>query len=907
MPSGYIYQTYNDDRTRSKKSQMNNNYYNNYDNQEDNNFFDMGDDRTNMNTVAGPTTANSNGNNSMNTSSILNHDDSIISRTIKGLADKAYELSLKYDLQDEAKLIQQEEKRLAKIMNDDEQQMRFNQQRYEFDVRAGNKSGNSPSKKNVGNSRNQNQNSKTFQGPSQSYGTQNFNKNQDFNEKQQKQNKFRTNQQYNGGGQKETLITGATQNGSIPNMMQIFTTQNSSSQNNNQNNNMIIFNEESQLYGNNPNSYIFQQEYTNDQDEEYNQNIYDQNQSEIVLNTAVQRLFDDATRRKELKERIQLLSAKRELEELRQQPEICKKSQKMVNNSKSNYVPIHERYDKVLQQTQDKKEQFNARIMEESIQKDPDEFFPTFHPKTNQTKGPQNRDFKDLVDQLNTWQYGKMYNQQNKQAKKEQELEKQCTFKPQINQVSSEIMSQSDKFKVDDFLSRMEKFMDIKEQKIKSIDQLMSKDHTFKPNTYSTNNVASKYYERQLKKQQQQQSERNSKNQSVNQSQRIDAKESSSTSIKNSKQQSVNQSAQSINRSIQDSSAQNDSNFSRDSRQYQNNSMNQHSQQIQQPIQQQFSSQNSLNHPFNQTQNLQNGQIVNNAMNTNAQKFASVSTHGSQQNNQIDKSMTPSFNLSVVDSHRPSQRGAEIQVQSRVAMNNQNLHQQKQLHVQNANQIIDQSFAGEMSQLINQSIDSQEVYLNDSSSREIVMNPYKNQQFLDQDYDDQDSFRQDGPRERNQHFTNVRSDDRLTQITNSLGKKHEDSSSNLSNNQNWIFQSNNQNTQGSISNQNSIIGMQAQNQSSVQPFNNHSSISQESNQHHNPHFMQDFQIQLRQTLYQNFSKEAQNKQIDIQGYLRDLENKMRLDEQELDKYEKQAILSSQSSQQQFVNINDTFA
>jgi len=39
--------------------------------------------------------------------------------------------------------------------------------------------------------------------------------------------------------------------------------------------------------------------------------------TEAVLNSAVNRLFEDATRRKELKERIQLLSAKRELEELK--------------------------------------------------------------------------------------------------------------------------------------------------------------------------------------------------------------------------------------------------------------------------------------------------------------------------------------------------------------------------------------------------------------------------------------------------------------------------------------------------------------------------------------------------------------------------------------------------------------
>lgn len=89
------------------------------------------------------------------------------------------------------------------------------------------------------------------------------------------------------------------------------------------------------------------------------------NESEVVLNQAVQRLFDDATRRKELKERIQLLSAKRELEELRQQPEINKKSSKMAIDSE--YIPIHERYEKVLHDTSQKKSQYIAEILEESI------------------------------------------------------------------------------------------------------------------------------------------------------------------------------------------------------------------------------------------------------------------------------------------------------------------------------------------------------------------------------------------------------------------------------------------------------------------------------------------------------------------------------------------------------------
>lgn len=60
-------------------------------------------------------------------------------------------------------------------------------------------------------------------------------------------------------------------------------------------------------------NFIYDQETEVDKSQEQNQN----NESELILNTAVQRLFDDAVRRKELKERIQLLSAKRELEELR--------------------------------------------------------------------------------------------------------------------------------------------------------------------------------------------------------------------------------------------------------------------------------------------------------------------------------------------------------------------------------------------------------------------------------------------------------------------------------------------------------------------------------------------------------------------------------------------------------------
>ncbi len=42
--------------------------------------------------------------------------------------------------------------------------------------------------------------------------------------------------------------------------------------------------------------------------------------------------------------------------------------------------------------------------------------------------------------------------------------------------------------------------MDLKDEKIKKIDKILTKDHTFKPATYSNNAYASKYYERQLRK-----------------------------------------------------------------------------------------------------------------------------------------------------------------------------------------------------------------------------------------------------------------------------------------------------------------------------------------------------------------------------------------------------------------------
>lgn len=58
------------------------------------------------------------------------------------------------------------------------------------------------------------------------------------------------------------------------------------------------------------------------------------------------------------------------------------KASKDGNKEEDNkgHVPIHERYDRVIQQTQNKIEKFNQQILEEKIKQDPDAFFPSFHP-----------------------------------------------------------------------------------------------------------------------------------------------------------------------------------------------------------------------------------------------------------------------------------------------------------------------------------------------------------------------------------------------------------------------------------------------------------------------------------------------------------------------------------------------
>lgn len=53
----------------------------------------------------------------------------------------------------------------------------------------------------------------------------------------------------------------------------------------------------------------------------------------------------------------------------------------------------------------------------------------------------------------------------------------------------------------EDFLQRMERHMDAKKHKLKQIEQVIYKDASFKPTIYSKDELAVKYYERYIKRQ----------------------------------------------------------------------------------------------------------------------------------------------------------------------------------------------------------------------------------------------------------------------------------------------------------------------------------------------------------------------------------------------------------------------
>jgi hypothetical protein len=49
-------------------------------------------------------------------------------------------------------------------------------------------------------------------------------------------------------------------------------------------------------------------------------------------------------------------------------------------------------------------------------------------------------------------------------------------------------------------LDRVEVYKEKKDERLKKLEDDLSKGLTFKPKTYSKNNIANKYYERQMKK-----------------------------------------------------------------------------------------------------------------------------------------------------------------------------------------------------------------------------------------------------------------------------------------------------------------------------------------------------------------------------------------------------------------------
>lgn len=98
----------------------------------------------------------------------------------------------------------------------------------------------------------------------------------------------------------------------------------------------------------------------------------------------------------------------------------------------------------------------------------------------------------------------KSLKQQHKQQQSIQQQKKDCTFKPVLNETTSDATSTSDKARqIQEFLERVEVYKDKKEEKIKLLEEHVTKDLTFQPKTYSKHDVASKYYERQMKKLQQ--------------------------------------------------------------------------------------------------------------------------------------------------------------------------------------------------------------------------------------------------------------------------------------------------------------------------------------------------------------------------------------------------------------------
>jgi uncharacterized protein YihD (DUF1040 family) len=80
------------------------------------------------------------------------------------------------------------------------------------------------------------------------------------------------------------------------------------------------------------------------------------------------------------------------------------------------------------------------------------------------------RDFEEFIRHKQMWQIEKSLKMQHHQQQVVSKTKKDCTFKPQINDISNDIVFQSSKYnRADDFLDRVEMYKDLKEEKLKTM------------------------------------------------------------------------------------------------------------------------------------------------------------------------------------------------------------------------------------------------------------------------------------------------------------------------------------------------------------------------------------------------------------------------------------------------------
>ena len=103
--------------------------------------------------------------------------------------------------------------------------------------------------------------------------------------------------------------------------------------------------------------------------------------SERELDTAVNRLFEDAKRKKAKIEKIRMESMRSQLSHTKDKPTINHNSRMMVQSSE--HVKIQDRVANVQQAKKNKIEVIREQMLREANLRDPDELKPSFKPKIN--------------------------------------------------------------------------------------------------------------------------------------------------------------------------------------------------------------------------------------------------------------------------------------------------------------------------------------------------------------------------------------------------------------------------------------------------------------------------------------------------------------------------------------------